>query len=135
MAETVKAFASAVAFPTAETVGLLLYGSIDQDTALSALPTAPQIGARTVRIRGTLVVVAAPTTGPITIICRRGQTTAGTQVQNSVISAAIAIGQPVPFEFVDTAPVLPALNYAITVTTAAGGAGTYNITAELEEVN
>lgn len=133
MAETVKNFASAATFPAAEAVALLLYGSVDQDTSVSSLPTAPAVGARTVRIRGTLVVIGAATTS-ITINCRRGQTVAGTQVQNSVVSAVVAVGSSVPFEFVDTAPLLPALNYAITLTTGAAS-GTYNITAEMEEVN
>jgi hypothetical protein len=133
MAERNVNFATGVAIPLAEAVELTLYGSVDADTSLASLPTVPVVGARTVRIRGTLVVTTA-TTGAVTIRCRQGQGIAGATVQAPVITAALPIGSAVPFEFVDAAPVLPALNYSITLLSAAT-AGVGNITAEIEEVN
>jgi hypothetical protein len=138
MAERNVSYAPGVAIPLAVGVGQILYGGTDQDVSLSALPSAPAVGAHTVRIRGTLVVTTA-TTGAITIGCLRGQGTGGAAVSQAVVTAgAVGIGGVVPFEFVDTAPTLAAnqnsLNYTVTLLSAAT-AGVGNLTTEIEEVN
>lgn len=135
MAEHNTAFASGVAVPLAEGVGLALYGSgADQDLALSSLPTNTQSGARVVHVRGTLVLTTA-TTGAVTIRLRQGAGVAGAVVQGPVIApGAQAIGAVIPFEFIDiNAASLPSLNYTVTLLSAAT-AGVGNITAEIEDV-
>jgi hypothetical protein len=138
MAERNVSYTAGVAIPLAVGVAQLLYGGADSDTSIASLPSAPSVGAHTVRIRGTLVVTTA-TTGVVTIGCVRGQTTAGSAVSQAVItSALVGVGGVVPFEFVDLSPSLAAngnsLNYAITLLSAAG-AGVGNLTTEIEEVN
>lgn len=138
MAERNAEYTAAVAIPLAVGVGQILYGGTDADVSLASLPTAPVVGARTVRIRGTLVVTTA-TTGAITIGCLRGQGTGGSAVSQAVVTpGAVGIGGVVPFEFTDTAPTPAAnqngLNYTITLLSAAT-AGVGNLTTEIEEVN
>lgn len=137
MAERLVAQSSVVSIGTAEAVALLLYGSADVDPSLSALPTVSVIGAHTIRIRGTLIIQGTLPTGNVTVNCRRGQTTAGTLVPGSIVVPAPTVaGQPVPFEFWDIAPALPALNYAITTVAATtAGSATNIVIAEIEEVN
>lgn len=127
----------AVTTGTAETVIASCYGSMDQDTSIASLPTAPAVGARTVRIRGTVTVVTTGTAAAgITIRVRQGQGTGGAVVQQPAISSAAtpAVGTVFPFEIIDTAPALPALNYSVTVS-GYTAAGTVFVTGEIEEVN
>ncbi len=120
-----------VTLPTAETVIGIVLGSVDADVSLSSLPTAPIAGARNVRIRATLVVTGTATAS-IALRCYRGQAT-GSQVQNnSQTNAATSVGVAVG-EYWDTAPIAPALNYAITVVSATASTG--NLIVEIEEVN
>jgi hypothetical protein len=133
MAERVVNFANGVTVPAAEGSILALYGSMDQDTSLSSLPTAPAVGAHTVRIRGTLTFTSAPA-GTVILRVRQGAGTGGAAVDLSEFNGTGVIGSVLPFECVDTAPILPALNYTITAVSSSG-TPTANIVAEIEEVN
>ena len=105
--------ASGVAVGTGEGTGLaLLTNAAKQDITLANVPyqTAGVLD-RTVTIRGIAYVTATAST--LTVRCRQGAGTGGTQVGVSFVAPATAVGTPVPFEFVDTAPV--GENYTITV--------------------
>lgn len=134
MAERNVSFANGVTIPLAIGSVLSLYGSTDQDTSLANLPTAPAVGARTVRIRGTVTVVGAPG-GAVTVTVKQGQGTGGATVgQPTITSGTPAAGAAIPFEVVDSAPALPGLNYSVCLTTATS-TGTANVVGEIEEVN
>lgn len=137
MAERNTAFAVGASTGTAATSILALYGSADADSSLSSLPTVPQVGARTIRIRGTVLVTAAGTAaGGATVTVRQGQGAAGAVVGQPTVTAAAtpAVGTAIPFEVIDAAPALPALNYSVVIS-GYTVAGTVNVTAEIEEVN
>jgi hypothetical protein len=139
MAERNTEFAVAVTIPVAIANVLSLYGGTDQDVSLASLPSAPSVGAHTVRIRGTVLITAAPG-GPVTVTVKQGQGTGGATVQVPIVNGAAApvVGQAIPFEVVDVAPSIAAnqngLNYSVCLTTTTS-TGTADVTAEIEEVN
>jgi hypothetical protein len=130
MGERQTQFVNGVTLPVANTALLVVSVGAVQNASLTALPTTDLPGARTVRVRGSVVVTAA--TGGATLVnVYRGNGTGGTLL--GTFAGTGAVNTLIPFELVDATPA-QTLTYTIALSSTATP-GTGNVIAETEAVN